>query len=217
MRLREGYMKLYNFAPAVNAQRVQMFLDEKKIKITQVALNVRDGDQFGEPYQSMNPFNCIPFLELDDGTIISETVSICRYLEELYPDPSLFGENKKERALIDMWNRRLELDGFLPLLHSIRNKALRFEGKVIPGTRNNLKQLPQIVERGQAMFNVLLGRIDSHLNMVEFIAGDKFSIADITGHFMMDMSKFLEIEIEEIFPNVFRWQCLLDGRPSISN
>ena len=131
-------MKLYNFTPAANALRVEMFLNEKSINLETIQVNVREDELFKEPYNSMNPFNCVPFLELEDGTIITETISICRYIEEKYPNPVLFGSNAKERAVIDMWNRRIELDGFLPLLHSVRNKTSFFKGKVIPGTRNEI-------------------------------------------------------------------------------
>ncbi|MAH83752.1 MAG: hypothetical protein CBB68_05240 [Rhodospirillaceae bacterium TMED8] len=208
-------MKLYTFKQAPNAQRVQVFIDEKNIEIERVEINVRDGEQFKEPFQSMNPFNCIPFLELHDGTIISETVSICRYLEELYPNPSLLGVSSENRALIDMWNRRLELDGFTPILHALRNKAPRFAGRVIPGTRNDLKQIPAVAERGLDIFKILLNRINSHLSTSQFVAGIEFSIADITGYFMMEMSEFFEIEIETSFPSVFRWHSLIKSRPSI--
>ena len=191
-------MKLYNFTPAANAQRIQMFLIEKNIEIETIQLNVREDEIFKEPYNTMNPFNCIPFLELDDGTIICETMSICRYLEELYPEQCLFGIDSKERALIDMWNRRVELDGFLPLIHSLRNKTSFFIGKVIPGTRNEIKQLPELVQRGIEIFKVLLDRIDPHLLNNQFISGNKFSVADITGHFMMNLSKILKIEIKNV-------------------
>ena len=209
-------MKLYNFTPAANAQRIQMFLIEKKIEIETIQLNVREDEIFKEPYNTMNPFNCIPFLELDDGTIICETMSICRYLEELYPEPCLFGTNSKERALIDMWNRRLELDGFLPLIHSLRNKTSFFIGKVIPGTRNEIKQLPELVQRGIEMFEILLDRIDPHLLNNQFISGNKFSVADITGHFMMNLSKILKIEIKNDYPNAYRWQNELSTRQSVN-
>ena len=209
-------MKLYNFTPAANAQRIQMFLIEKNIEIETIQLNVREDEIFKEPYNTMNPFNCIPFLELDDGTIICETMSICRYLEELYPEPCLFGINSKERALIDMWNRRLELDGFLPLIHSLRNKTSFFIGKVIPGIRNEIKQLPELVQRGIEMFEILLNRIDPHLLNNQFISGNKFSVADITGHFMMNLSKILKIEIKNDYPNVYRWQNELSTRQSVN-
>ena len=207
-------MKLYNFTPAANALRVEMFLNEKNIKLETVQVNVREDEIFKEPYNSMNPFNCVPFLELDDGTVISETISICRYLESIYPTPSLFGKNSKDEAIIDMWNRRIELDGFLPLLHSVRNKTSFFAGKVIPGTRNKMKQSPELVIRGIEMFKILLNRIEPHLEHNQFISGERFSIADITGHFMLYLSKILKIDLKKEYVNVFRWQVELEKRTS---
>ena len=207
-------MKLYNFTPAANALRVEMFLSEKNIKLETVQVNVREDEIFKEPYNTMNPFNCVPFLELDDGTVISETISICRYLESIYPTPSLFGENSKDEAIIDMWNRRIELDGFLPLLHSVRNKTSFFAGKVIPGTRNKMKQSPELVIRGIEMFKILLNRIEPHLEHNQFISGERFSIADITGHFMLYLSKILKIDLKKEYVNVFRWQVELEKRTS---
>ena len=126
-------MKLYDFGPAANSKRVRMFLAEKGLKLPTVELNVRDDEQFKEPFTSMNPFHCVPFLELDDGTVIAESISVCRYLEELHPEPSLFGRTSAERGIIDMWARRVELDGFLPLLHATRNDMPLFAGRVVPG------------------------------------------------------------------------------------
>ena len=210
-------MKLYNFTPAANAQRIEMFLFEKNIDIETHQINVREDELFKEPFNSMNPFNCIPFLELDDGIIISETISICRYLEELYPKPSLFGNNIKDRAVIDMWSRRIELDGFLPLIHTVRNKGSFFEGKVIPGTRNGIKQSEEVANRGIEIFNVLLRRINPHLLNNRFIAGEEFSIGDITAHFMMNISNRLKIEIKRDYPNVYRWQIDISKRKSVQN
>ena len=93
-------MKLYDFGPAASAKRVRIFLHEKGIEVPTVELDVRDGAQYKEPFTTMNPFHCVPFLELDNGTVIAESISICRYLEELNPTPSLFGQNSEERAVI---------------------------------------------------------------------------------------------------------------------
>ena len=136
------------------------------------------------------------------------------YLESIYPTPSLFGENSKDEAIIDMWNRRIELDGFLPLLHSVRNKTSFFAGKVVPGTRNKMKQSPELVIRGIEMFKILLNRINPHLEHNQFISGEKFSIADITGHFMLHLSKILKIDLKKEYVNVFRWQMELEKRTS---
>ena len=207
-------MKLYTFAPAANALRVEMFLREKELKLETISVNVREDELFKEPYNSMNPFNCIPFLELENGTIITETISICRYLDEQSKSSKLFGNDTEERAIIDMWNRRIELDGFLPLLHSVRNKTSFFKGKVVPGTRTNITQSPEIVERGIDMFNILLNRIDPHLSENKFLLGDKFSIADITGHFMFNLSNMLKIDFGQKYKNVYRWKSELEKRPS---
>ena len=207
-------MKLYTFAPAANALRVEMFLREKEIKLETISVNVREDELFKEPYNSMNPFNCIPFLELENGTIITETISICRYLDEQSNSSKLFGNDTEERAIIDMWNRRIELDGFLPLLHSVRNKTSFFKGKVVPGTRTSITQSPEIVERGIEMFDILLNRIEPHLSKNKFLLGDKFTIADITSHFMFNLSNMLKIDFEQKYKNVYRWKSDLEKRPS---
>lgn len=207
-------MKLYTFAPAANALRVEMFLREKELKLETISVNVREDELFNELYNSMNPFNCIPFLELENGTIITETISICRYLDEQSKSTKLFGNDTEERAIIDMWNRRIELDGFLPLLHSVRNKTSFFKGKVIPGTRTSITQSPEIVERGIEMFDILLHRIEPHLSENKFLLGDKFSIADITGHFMFNLSNMLKIDFGQKYKNVYRWKSDLEKRPS---
>ena len=154
------------------------------------------------------------FLELNDGTIITETISICRYLDDQFESPKLFGNDNKEQAIIDMWNRRIELDGFLPLLHSVRNKTSFFKGKVVPGTRTNMNQSPEIVERGIEMYKILLDRIDPHLSKNKFLFGDKFSVADITGHFMFNLSNILKIEFEQNYKNIYRWKLEIESRPS---
>ena len=207
-------MKLYTFAPAANALRVEMFLREKELKLETISVNVREDELFEEPYNSMNPFNCIPFLELENGTIITETISICRYLDEQSNSSKLFGNNTEERAIIDMWNRRIELDGFLPLLHSVRNKTSFFKGKVVPGTRTSITQSPEIVERGIEMFDILLNRIEPHLSKNKFLLGDKFTIADITSHFMFNLSNMLKIDFGQKYKNVYRWKSDLEKRPS---
>ncbi len=207
-------MKLYTFAPAANALRVEMFLREKKLKLETISVNVREDELFKEPYNSMNPFNCIPFLELENGTIITETISICRYLDEQSNSSKLFGNDTEERAIIDMWNRRIELDGFLPLLHSVRNKTSFFKGKVVPGTRTSITQSPEIVERGIEMFDILLNRIEPHLSKNKFLLGDIFTIADITSHFMFNLSNMLKIDFGQKYKNVYRWKSDLEKRPS---
>lgn len=207
-------MKLYDFAPAANAKRVRMFLVEKGMTVPTVQLDVRNDAQFEEPFTSMNPFHCVPFLELDDGTVIAESISICRYLEELNPEPSLFGRNAAARATVDMWNRRVELDGFIPGLHATRNRVPMFAGRVVPGTRTDLPQLPAMVERGREMLDIFLGRLEPQLADNEFVAGAEVSIADITLFFVVGMADRFEMGLGERYPAVRRWHDAFSSRPS---
>ena len=207
-------MKLYDFGPAVNAQRVRVFLAEKGLEVPTEQLNVREDHQFVEPFTSMNPFHCVPFLELDDGTVIAESMSICRYLEELHPEPALFGATAAERGIVDMWQRRFELDGFMPLLHAVRNHVPMFAGRVVPGTRTDLPQLPEMVNRGKEMTEVFLGRLEPHMERSEFVAGPALSVADITGFFALRMATMLGLDIAASWSAVAAWFARVSARPA---
>jgi glutathione S-transferase len=207
-------MKLYDFGPATSAQRVRVFLAEKGLQLPIEQLNVREGAQFTAGFTGMNPFHCVPFLELDDGTIIAESMSICRYLEELHPRPWLFGRTAKERAIVDMWARRFELDGFVPMLLAIRNSISTFAGRVVPGTRNDLPQLPALVTRGREMMEIFLGRVEPRMANSAFVAGPEFSVADITGFFAVRMANTLKMDIGARYPAVAAWFAKVSARPS---
>ena len=205
-------MKLYQFDLAPASKRVTFFLKETGIEVPIVQLNVRDGDQFREPYNSLNPFHCIPFLELADGTVISESVAICRFLEETNNTSiKLFGKTFKERAIIEMWDRRLEIDGYIPLINGIRNKFERYEGKVLPGTRNDLPQVPEIAKRGIDSCRILFERLNAHLNTNPYVAGEALSIADITGYEVVQLAIAIEMNFDE-FEEVKVWYDKLDKR-----
>ena len=207
-------MKFYDFTPAPSSQRVRVYLAEKGLELPTEQLNVREDEQFAEPFTSMNPFHCVPFLALDDGTVIAESMSICSYLEELHPEPPLFGRTPAERAVIDMWMRRFELDAFIPLLHALRNHLPNFAGKVVPGTRADLPQSEAMVGRGKAMAGVLFDRAEPHMARNEFIAGPDFSVADITGFFTLRMAYALEMDIGASWPATHAWFQKVSARPA---
>ena len=212
LKKKENLMKLYQFDLAPASKRVTFFLKETGIEVPIVQLNVRDGDQFEEPFKSLNPFHCIPFLELADGTVISESVAICRFLEETNnTSKKLFGKTSKERAIIEMWNRRLEIDGYIPLINGIRNKFERYQGKVLPGTRNDLPQVPAIAKRGMESCRILFKRLNAHLNTTSYIAGEALSVADITGYEVVELAIAIEMDFDE-FEEVKAWYDKLDRR-----
>lgn len=207
-------MKLYDFPPAVNAQRVRMFLAEKGIEVPTAEVDVRAGALHEEPFRSMNPFAVVPFLELDDGTCIGESIAICRYLEELHPENPLLGRDPKERAVVEMWNRRVELDGFMPALHALRNADPVYAGRVLPGTRNDLAQVPEIVQRGKDALAILFDRLDARLAGSPFLGGERFSVADVTGWFTVQVASRIGVSIPDACPNAARWRREVADRPS---
>ena len=207
-------MKFYDFMLAPSSQRVRVYLAEKGLEVPTEQVNVREGALFAEPFTSMNPFHCVPFMALDDGTVIAESMSICSYLEELHPEPPLFGRTPAERAVIDMWMRRFELDAFIPLLHALRNHLPNFAGRVVPGTRSDLPQSEAMVSRGKEMAGVLFDRAEPHMAQNEFVAGPDFTVADITAFFTLRMAYALEMDIGASWPATHAWFQKVSARPA---
>ena len=207
-------MKLYDFALAPSSQRVRVYLAEKGLEVPTEQVNVREGALFAEPFTSMNPFHCVPFMTLDDGPAIAESMSTCSYLEELHPEPPLFGRTPAERAVVDMWLRRFELDAFIPLLHALRNHLPNFAGRVVPGTRSDLPQSEAMVSRGKEMAGVLFDRAEPHMAQNEFVAGPDFTVADITAFFTLRMAYALEMDIGASWPATHAWFQKVSARPA---
>ena len=139
-------------------------------------------------------------------------LAICRFLEESNnASTKLFGTTSQERAIIEMWNRRLEIDGYLPLMNGIRNKFDRYKGKVLSGTRNDLPQFPAIAEWGVESCRVIFQRLNAHLKTTTHVAGDTFSIADITGYEVVQRAIAIEMNFDE-FEEIRAWHEKLDRR-----
>ena len=121
-------MRLYDFALAPNPRRVRMFLAEKSVEIPLVEINTREKAQFAESFDAINPLHAIPVLELDDGTCIAESVAICRYIEEVHPEPPLMGTDARDKAIVEMWNRRVELVGYAAASEAVRKRVADVRG-----------------------------------------------------------------------------------------
>ena len=207
-------MKLYDFTIAPNPKRVRMFLSEKNISVETVQINVRERAQFADSYRKVNPFSVVPALELDDGTVICESVAICRYFEEVSPRPALFGEGPLERAQVEMWNRRAELLGYLPAADAVRNSAPLFEGRGVPGVTGGVPQIPALADRSRSVLDRFFRIVDPHLADNEFLAGAKLSIADITGYIAIWFAARADISVPHDCENVIRWYDEIAARPS---
>jgi glutathione S-transferase len=192
-------MKLFDGGRAPNPRRVRVFLAEKGIM---AAFEHRQ-----EAVASRNPLRRLPILELDDGTVITESVAICRYFEELQPEPALFGRGAIGKAQVEMWQRRMELN----LLNSVA-QAFRH---IHPAMKEwEVPQIPEWGEANKPKALEFLELIDDELAKREFIAGDDYSIADITGLIAIDFMKPARIKVPDGLGNVMRWHGTISSRPS---
>jgi len=200
-------MKLYDGGRAPNPRRVRIFLVEKGITVPIEPIDLGAMQQKSAAFTAVNPVQRVPVLVLDDGTIIAESIAICRYFEVLHPDPPLFGSGAKDIAKVEMWNRRLELHLFFPVSHVFRNTHPAMKAMEIP-------QVPAWAEANKPRIADFLGVLDGALADRRFVTGDRFSVADITGLVAIDFMKPAKLTVPEAFANVRRWHADIAGRPS---
>ena len=200
-------MKLFDGGRAPNPRRVRVFLAEKGITVPLVPIDMGALEHRKPSVSSRNPLQRLPVLELDDGTILTESVAICRYFEELQPEPALFGCGALGKAQVEMWQRRMEFN-----LLSCVAQAFRH---IHPAMKE--WEIPQIAEWGEAnkpKAVEFLRLLDGELGNREFIAGDSYSIADITGLIAVDFMKPARIKVPDECANVLRWHQAVSSRPS---
>lgn len=207
-------MKLYDFALAPNPRRVRMFLAEKGIEVPTVQVNLREHEQFKPDFQAVSKHAVVPVLELDDGTRIGESVAICRYFEEVQPDPPLMGIDATDKAIVEMWSRRTEIEGFQAFGEAVRNALPFFEGRSIPGVRDGFPQIPELAERGKQRARMFYDTLDEQLADNEFVAGPRFTVADITAFVSVGFGERLEMTPPETCSNLIRWYAAIEARPS---
>jgi glutathione S-transferase len=200
-------MKLYDGGKAPNPRRVRIFMAEKGIEVPLVPVDMGAMEHKGEALAERNPLQRLPVLELDDGTILTETVAICRYFEELHPMPPLFGTGPLERAMVEMWQRRIEFHLFMPVAQAFRHIHPAMKDWEVP-------QIPEWGEANKPKALEFLGMLDRELGGREFAAGDAFSIADITGLISIDFMKPARIAVPDELTHVRRWHAALKARPS---
>lgn len=200
-------MKLFDGGRAPNPRRVRVFLAEKGIEVPLVPVDMGALEHKSEKVTSRNPLQRLPVLELDDGTIITESVAICRYFEELHPEPPLFGTGALGKALVEMWQRRMELTFMFAVQQAFRHIHPAMKGWEVP-------QIPEWGEANKPKALAFLKLLDGELAGREFIAGDTYSIADITGLIAIDFMKPARIQLPEDLTNVRRWYEAVSSRPS---
>ena len=205
-KLEDG-MKLFDGGRAPNPRRVRVFLAEKGLTVPLVPVDMGALEHRGEQVALRNPLRRLPVLELDDGTIITESIAICRYFEELHPEPALFGKGALGKAKVEMWQRRLELNLMASVAAAFRHIHPAMKEWEVP-------QIPEWGEANKPKVIEFLHLLDHELAEREFAAGDAYSVADITGMIAIDFMKPARIKVPEECTNVLRWYGALTSRPS---
>ena len=192
-----------------------MFLAEKGLSVEEVLVDTMKGQHLKTEFLALNPWATIPVLELADGTCISEAIACCRYLEEAHPEPPLMGRNPQEKAVVSMWEHRMEWDGFLAVAEMLRNTIDRMKGRGLTGT-TSFEQIPALAERGKKRIAIFHDMLDARCAESEFIAGEMFTVADITAFVSLEFGATAGLEPSERLSNLARWRTEIKDRPSAS-
>lgn len=208
-------MKLYQSNASPNSRRVRIFLAEKSISMAIVPVDLGAKEQFSDAYAAINPRRVVPTLVLDDGTAIGEVPAILRYLEEIYPEPSLLGTTPKSRALVTMWERRAEQEGFAAVMEAVRNGLPGLKNRAIAGP-HDYEQIPALVERNKRRVMNFYADFNTRLTDSQFVAGDDFSVADITALVTVDFAaKAASLPMPAEHAALQRWYDSVSARASM--
>lgn len=200
-------MKLYDDQGAPNPRRVRIFVAEKGLDLEIVPVSIMKMEHKQDAYRKLSPLSRVPVLELDDGTVILESVSICRYLEGFHPDPNLLGTTPLESAQIDMWSRRMETELMGPMAMTYRHTN--------PSMAALEKQFPELGESQREIANRRLALMDKDLADREFIAGDRYTLADITAQCAIEFfPRVAEFDLKDDYTNLNRWRQAVKNRPA---
>ena len=199
-------MKLYDLKAGMNPRRVRIFLAEKGIEVPMVDVDMMKGENATPEFLALNPLGKLPVLALDDGTILTESMAICRYFEELHPEPPLFGRDPLERAKVEMWNRRMELEIAYPMTQVFQH-GYEF-------WKDRITQVPAFGEVCREKLRDRMNWLDGELADRNYIAGDSYTVADITAQCGLLMGKAVDMRIPESLANLSRWYESVVSRPT---
>jgi glutathione S-transferase len=206
---------LYDCATAPSPRRARIFLAEKGLAHNTVQIDLRAGEQLSETYRRINPQCTVPALRTEEGLLLTDNAGIAAYLEARYPTPALLGETPAEKADIASWNGRVEFEGLMAIAEALRNGTPAMAGRALPGPVD-YAQIPELAQRGlqrvQRFFDTLNERLEGH----SFVAGGRFSVADITAAVALDFARVVKVKPSEQHLNLQRWRADLAQRAAFS-
>jgi glutathione S-transferase len=208
-------LTLYDCTTAPSPRRARILLAEKGIAHETVQIDLRAGEQFSDSYRGVNPQCTVPALRTEEGPVLTDNAAIAAYLEARFPEPPLLGDTPLARAQVASWNWRVEFEGLLAIAEALRNSAPATANRALPGPVQ-YPQIPQLAQRGLARTQQFLAMLNERLAQQEFVAGDRFSIADITAVVAVDFARVVKVKPGEQHPHVLRWRAAMAQRPAMS-
>lgn len=206
-------MKFYDCKTAPSPRRARIFIAEKGLRIETVDVDLASGEQLGAGFRAINPRCTVPVLVLDDGTVLTENQGIAAFLDAAFPAPPLLGRTPLERGLVANWNARVELEGLWAVAECFRNRSKGLKDRALTGPRN-FAQIPELAERGYARAEEFLATLDARLGESRYVAGDFFSMADITALCVIDFAAWIKLPVPESHTHLRRWHAEMRARPS---
>lgn len=206
---------LYDCATAPNPRRARILLAEKGVAHDTVPIDLRAGEQFGDAYRAVNPQCTVPALRTDDGLLLTDNAAIAAWLEARFPEPPLLGDTPRAKAEIASWNWRVEFEGLHAVAEALRNSSPAMANRALPGPVD-YPQIPELAQRGVARVQQFFTMLDERLAGRDFIAGDAFSIADITAVVSVDFARVVKVGPGEQHPHLLRWRAAMGERPSMA-
>jgi len=208
-------MHFYDCGTAPSPRRARIFIAEKGLEIPTTEVSIAGGEQLKPDFLAINPRATVPVLVTDKGLAITENLAIAAYLEDVAPNPALFGESPDEKAEILMWAAIAESQGGTAVAEALRNGNPHMKGRALPGP-DNYDQIPELAERGVRRAGRFLDMLEERLSGREWMVGDSFSYADITTFVFVDFARIIKVRVDETKPALNVWYTKMKERPSAS-
>lgn len=206
---------LYDCSTAPSPRRTRILLAEKGVTHETVNVDLRSNEQLSDAYRKVNPQCTVPALVDDEGLLLTDNASITAWLEARFPEPPLLGITPREKAEIAGWNWHIEYEGLMAIAEALRNSAPSLVNRALPGPVD-YAQIPELAQRGVVRAQQFFVMLNDRLAEREFIATDRFSIADITAVVAVDFARVVKVKVGEQHPHLQRWRAAMAQRPAMS-